>query len=991
MRGLSLSARILAALVGVVLLVVAVMLLMVQRETRGQVGLAMGRAAEATDRVFREVEDLQRTQLARVGRAFATSQRIIAALEAAHEADDPVWLVETARYELELAGIPDGLVAFTDAGGTAIVSIVSDRASAGDAADIAPLAASALHNGGVVTGYRLVDGRIFTVQVEPLEIGARPVGAVAFGLPLDPGVSDRLAAASGAEVCLAAEGRCIDGTPAARSTLAPLLARSAADLGFVEVDGRRWAVWSEVLPASGTPGLARAVALPIDTVVAPFDRIRRALIWTAIAALGLAVLAGALISRRLTRPVRALVAATQRVAHGDLDARVAVIGRDELGTLAGAFNAMTEGLALKERIRSVLDKVVSRQVAEDLLARELRLGGETREVATLFADIVGFTSLTEGMDPARVIALLNECMGALGECVDAEGGIVDKYLGDGVMAIFGAPVSHGDDALRAVRAARRMREAMRRLNDRRAARAEAPIGLAIGIHTGAVVAGTLGSPDRMNYTVLGEAVNLAARLCGAAGADEILISEATARRVSGSVRAEPRGAVELRGFSRPVRVLAVRDDEGPGTAPALAASAGATGRPRDGGALALLLLALTGAPPGLAQDRPPGLPTLSGLGLGWASPNGTVQLDLSGRLDVEGYLPQESAPWLIGETDPFVAGRARVFADLFVGGTLYGLVELRADRGETPRAGRLDARVEQAFLRLRPLRSTTVHVQAGKFAMPFGGYAQRHHTAADPLVRPPLAFEYRTLATADRIPGGAQGFLNWKNETTERRPIGAPQVWNVGYPWGAVITGAAGRVGAHAGALSAAPSSPPRAWRLDRERLERPTLVAGASLRIVPELRIAASYARGPFLEPDATGPLPAGTGPRDFDQEAAGLETVFSRGHVTLRGELFVNRWEVPNVAPDPRDVSFYVEAAVRVATGLTLAGRWNELRFNRLPGAGGADALWDFDVRRIQLGAGYRLLHNAGIKVEHGLTRTLGTRDPRDDLTSIQLWWAF
>ena len=151
--------------------------------------------------------------------------------------------------------------------------------------------------------------------------------------------------------------------------------------------------------------------------------------------------------------MKALVAATEQVAQGDYEAEVHVTSRDEMGALADSFNEMTRGLLLRERYRSVLNKVVSQDVAEELMSGDVELGGESRLVTVLFADIRGFTPLTEGMEPQEVIALLNECMEHLSRAIDAEGGVVDKFIGDEVMAVFGAPVTQDDHARRAVAAA----------------------------------------------------------------------------------------------------------------------------------------------------------------------------------------------------------------------------------------------------------------------------------------------------------------------------------------------------------------------------------------------------------------------------------------------------------------------------------------------------------------------------------------------------------
>jgi adenylate cyclase len=301
----------------------------------------------------------------------------------------------------------------------------------------------------------------------------------------------------------------------------------------------------------------RIVAVALDEVLAPFDRIERALLFGGAGSLVLSTLLGAALSRSLTRPVRALVAATGRVAAGAYDTEVKVASRDEMGTLADAFNDMTRGLLLRERYRSVLNKVVSQDVATELMRGDVELGGENRLVTVLFADIRGFTAHTEGMEPQQVIGLLNECMEHLSRAIDAEGGVVDKFIGDEVMGVFGAPVTQDEHARRAVAAAVRMRAGMAEFNASRTSRGEVPLGVGVGINSGVAVAGNMGSSNRLNYTVVGDAVNLASRLAGQAKAGEILVSGATLRLAGAGVVAPPLGGRALKGFSTEVEVYAV--------------------------------------------------------------------------------------------------------------------------------------------------------------------------------------------------------------------------------------------------------------------------------------------------------------------------------------------------------------------------------------------------------------------------------------------------
>jgi adenylate cyclase len=202
---------------------------------------------------------------------------------------------------------------------------------------------------------------------------------------------------------------------------------------------------------------------------------------------------------------------------------------------AAIDNAMTHNQLSHQAVqRAALERFLSPAVVEMVSAHpdEVRLGGVNQEVSVLFADIRGFTGISEKMAPEKVVEILNDYFTRVTDVIFDNEGTLDKYLGDGIMAVFGAPISRQHDARNAVRAAIEIQRLVVQLNRDAAAREWPELKIGIGINTGMVVAGNIGSPSRLDYTVIGDAVNAAARLMAAARAGEILISESTAKKLA---------------------------------------------------------------------------------------------------------------------------------------------------------------------------------------------------------------------------------------------------------------------------------------------------------------------------------------------------------------------------------------------------------------------------------------------------------------------------
>jgi class 3 adenylate cyclase len=243
------------------------------------------------------------------------------------------------------------------------------------------------------------------------------------------------------------------------------------------------------------------------------------------------------------------VDATERVKSGDMSARVAVSSGDELGQLARSFNEMLTGLEERERLRAAFGSYVSPDVAERVLTEGELLEGEDVEVTVLFVDICDFTAFAERSTARETVTYLNDFFGTVVPILERYRGHANKFIGDGVLGVFGAPERLSDHSSRALAAAQDIVDAVER-------RYGGDLRLGIGLNSGPVSVGTVGGGGRLEFTVIGDTVNVAARveqLTRRTG-DPILLTEATRCLLDGRVEVEPRGEVALKGKTDPVPV-----------------------------------------------------------------------------------------------------------------------------------------------------------------------------------------------------------------------------------------------------------------------------------------------------------------------------------------------------------------------------------------------------------------------------------------------------
>lgn len=438
-------------------------------------------------------------------------------------------------------------------------------------------------------GFSYLDGRLHVLVVVPLYAPVPHVAAW-FGLafPIDRTFARKIKILTRLEVTFVSTE-----DPAHPRVLATTLGDDAANLvahaavdnlhtpaGIEDLDvlGDRYVTLFKTQEMLAEAAITVVLQRPLSTELAAARELENYIVLVSLATLAVATLAAFWIARGVSQPVQQLAAHTHVIAGGDYTTRIALDRVDELGQLADAMNRMSAGLAERDRVRDLLDKNVSPEVAAQLMRDGgAALGGEEREVTILFADLRGFTTLSEKLPPRELLTLLNRYLDRMSAEIEQQGGVIDKFIGDAIMALFGAPVAQGDAAERALAAALAMERALVALNAELAAEGRPPLAIGIGVNTARVVAGNIGSHRRLNYSVIGDGVNVAARLQSETRKPEhrtsVITSAATVAAchhgagslpassaptpVARAIRFRPLGPVQVKGRAEAVEIFAV--------------------------------------------------------------------------------------------------------------------------------------------------------------------------------------------------------------------------------------------------------------------------------------------------------------------------------------------------------------------------------------------------------------------------------------------------
>lgn len=407
--------------------------------------------------------------------------------------------------------------------------------------------------------------RFGLVDASPVMFEGAQVGALALITPIDRAYVQLLATQLDAELVLSVDGEVIattDGHPASS------LRTERESVAFEEVGSRLLAV--ETFHPRRLQTHGHEVLLTATRDVSQLRDAARSDLYRHLGLLGIAALLALGVALRyahqLAKGVEGIAKAARALREGRYEPAPPIKTGDEMELLADNYNEMVRGLEERDHIREERDRIretfgryVTRQVADHLMANEQQLGGELVPVTVLFSDIRAFTTISESMSPHELLDFLNEYFTGMVESILNHRGVVDKFIGDAIMAVFGAPSPEEQDPLQAVLAALEMGERLQAINEDFAKRGLPEIRTGIGLHYGQVVAGNMGHSERMEYTVIGDTVNVASRLEGLTKkyACDILISGQLYELVEHAIDAELLDHVQVKGREERVAVYRV--------------------------------------------------------------------------------------------------------------------------------------------------------------------------------------------------------------------------------------------------------------------------------------------------------------------------------------------------------------------------------------------------------------------------------------------------
>ena len=374
------------------------------------------------------------------------------------------------------------------------------------------------------------------------------------------------------------------------------------------------------------------------------------------------------------------------------------------------------------------------------------------------------------------------------------------------------------------------------------------------------------------------------------------------------------------------------------------------------------------------------------------SPNGFFRTDFSGLFDLEGYYIDQRPPGLIfGGDEEFVNPRLSLFLDTRLGKHFYSLVEGRIDRGFDPRSRVRDARFDQYLLRYTPFEDSRVNLQVGKFGTVVGNWVARHDSWNNAFLNAPVPYENVFIISDHSAPGSRAAFLA-RRDQSDKKDLWRPIIWGPSYATGAALFGALKDFDYAFEVKNAALSSRPRSWDGRDFGWENPTVNGRIGYRPNAAWNLGASFGYGTYLLPEAErgATFPAGKGIGDYDQITLAHDISYAWRHWQLWGEVFLSRFEVPNVG-NADTLAYYLETKYKFTTHLFGAVRWNQQFFAKVNDGLGGQTPWDRDLWRVDAAVGYRFNRHLQAKAQYSYSHQQGPVQQGEQLAALQVTLKF
>lgn len=566
---LSLRWKLLLSFAGVVLAVVVIVTAGVSRVVEGRIRADIQRNFEETGQLFERIQEIRFRLLYQT----ATLISDIPNLKGAISTGDRPTITAFLRDELapivdfdpvlsdslvEIAGYLDpdslGLLMVVDRNGYALGQLATSPLAVFSLADRPGIRDALLGHYPEQAWLWEHDGRWFTVLSVPVWSGDDIMGALSLGYPVRQLEAEQLERDTGSGVGFVVEGRPVamafSGTPtlelgrAIHTASFDVVAAERAVVSEADLDGQAWMLYvARMLP--GTNGYY-AVGRSLTEALAPVRDIQRLILLFGMGALALAIAVSFWLTAKINRPIGLLINGIQRIEQGDYGQDVPLTTNDELRQLTETFNRLVAGLRERLQMLKFVSKATIDAIQQNMSSVEP--GGVRKEVAVFFSDVRGFTKWSEKRAPEEVIDMLNTCLRFQADIVKEFGGDVDKFVGDELVAVFEGEKKEANAVNAAIRIIREMDRVMGGHPD---------IAIGVGINAGEVVMGAVGSRDRMDYTVIGNHVNLGARLCSNAAPGQVLVSQPVFERLERRIVARELEAIAVKGIEKPVRIYEI--------------------------------------------------------------------------------------------------------------------------------------------------------------------------------------------------------------------------------------------------------------------------------------------------------------------------------------------------------------------------------------------------------------------------------------------------